>query len=52
MRNDESTTYAREGLEKKKMHLQEIEPKILYFGTPVALISTLNPDSSTNLAPI
>lgn len=29
-----------------------IEPKILYFGTPVALISSLNEDGSTNLAPI
>lgn len=27
-----------------------IEPKILYFGTPVALISSLNEDDSTNLA--
>ncbi|MGB9415323.1 MAG: flavin reductase family protein [Acidobacteriaceae bacterium] len=29
-----------------------IEPKILYFGTPVALISSRNEDGSTNLAPI
>jgi flavin reductase (DIM6/NTAB) family NADH-FMN oxidoreductase RutF len=29
-----------------------VEPKILYFGTPVALISSLNEDGSTNLAPI
>lgn len=29
-----------------------IEPKILYFGTPVALISSLNEDDTTNLAPI
>lgn len=29
-----------------------IEPKILYFGTPVALISSLNEDGSTNLAPM
>lgn len=27
------------------------EPSILYFGTPVALLSTLNPDGSANLAP-
>jgi hypothetical protein len=26
-----------------------IEPKILYFGTPVALISSLNEDGETNL---
>jgi flavin reductase (DIM6/NTAB) family NADH-FMN oxidoreductase RutF len=29
-----------------------IEPKILYFGTPVAVVSSLNEDGSTNLAPI
>ncbi|MGH9647412.1 MAG: flavin reductase family protein, partial [Bryobacteraceae bacterium] len=29
-----------------------IEPKILYFGTPVALVSSLNEDGKTNLAPI
>jgi flavin reductase (DIM6/NTAB) family NADH-FMN oxidoreductase RutF len=29
-----------------------IEPKILYFGTPVALISSLNDDGTTNLAPM
>jgi flavin reductase (DIM6/NTAB) family NADH-FMN oxidoreductase RutF len=33
------------------MH-KAIEPTILYFGTPVALISTLNPDGSANLAPM
>lgn len=33
------------------MH-KTIEPTILYFGTPVALISTLNPDRSPNLAPM
>src|SRR5580698_3518054 len=33
------------------MH-KTIEPTILYFGTPVALISTTNPDGSPNLAPM
>ncbi len=33
------------------MH-KTIEPTILYFGTPVALISTLNLDGSPNLAPM
>ncbi|MBN2628314.1 MAG: flavin reductase family protein [Spirochaetales bacterium] len=33
------------------MH-KTIQPKILYFGTPVVLISTLNEDGSANLAPI
>ena len=29
-----------------------IEPSIMYFGTPVVLISTLNKDGTTNIAPI
>ncbi|CAM5786031.1 flavin reductase family protein [Brevibacillus borstelensis] len=29
-----------------------VEPKILYFGTPVVLISTVNEDQSANLAPM
>jgi flavin reductase (DIM6/NTAB) family NADH-FMN oxidoreductase RutF len=29
-----------------------IEPSILYFGTPVVLISTLNADGSANIAPM
>ena len=33
------------------MH-RTIEPTILYFGTPVALISSLNEDGSPNIAPM
>ena len=33
------------------MH-KSIEPSILYFGTPVVLISTLNEDGTVNLAPM
>jgi flavin reductase (DIM6/NTAB) family NADH-FMN oxidoreductase RutF len=33
------------------MHIAS-EPKILYFGTPVALLSTLNEDGTANLAPM
>lgn len=33
------------------MH-KTIDPTILYFGTPVAIISTLNEDGSPNLAPM
>ncbi len=33
------------------MHIA-IEPSILYFGTPVVLVTTLNPDGSPNVAPI
>src|SRR5829696_7502707 len=29
-----------------------IDPTILYFGTPVVLVSTLNEDGSPNLAPM
>ncbi len=29
-----------------------IQPKILYFGTPVVLLSTLNEDGTTNLTPM
>ncbi|MDR6550367.1 flavin reductase family protein [Paenibacillus qinlingensis] len=33
------------------MHI-EIEPKIMYFGTTVVLISTINGDGTSNLAPM
>jgi flavin reductase (DIM6/NTAB) family NADH-FMN oxidoreductase RutF len=36
----------------KDPQFRTIEPKILYFGTPVALVSSLNEDGSTNLAPM
>ena len=38
--------------EKKERELCTIDPKILYFGTPVALVSSLNEDGTTDLAPI
>jgi flavin reductase (DIM6/NTAB) family NADH-FMN oxidoreductase RutF len=38
-------------VEAKSDHLA-IEPTILYFGTPVVLLSTENDDGSANLAPI
>jgi flavin reductase (DIM6/NTAB) family NADH-FMN oxidoreductase RutF len=31
---------------------RELNPKMLYFGTPVVLVSSLNRDGSTNLAPM
>lgn len=36
------------------MHLNSkiIQPSILYYGTPVILLSTLNEDGSTNLSPL
>ena len=33
------------------MHVTS-EPAILYFGTPVVLVSTFNEDGSANLAPM
>lgn len=33
------------------MH-RPIDPAILYFGTPVVLVSSMNPDGSANLAPM
>lgn len=33
------------------MHI-EIEPKIMYFGTPVVLLSSLNEDGTPNIAPM
>jgi len=36
----------------KERNFRTIEPKILYFGNPVALVSSLNEDGITNLAPI
>jgi flavin reductase (DIM6/NTAB) family NADH-FMN oxidoreductase RutF len=36
----------------KTREFRTIEPKILYFGTPVALVSSLNEDGSSNLAPM
>lgn len=29
-----------------------IQPSILYYGTPVILLSTMNEDGSTNLSPL
>lgn len=37
--------------QRRSMH-KVSEPKILYFGTPVVLVSTLNEDRSANLAPM
>ena len=36
----------------KEHTFRTIEPKILYFGTPVAVVSSLNEDGETNIAPI
>jgi len=36
----------------KNSEFVTVNPKILYFGTPVALVSSVNQDGSSNLAPI
>ena len=36
----------------KRLAHKEIEPAILYFGTPVVLVTTLNEDGTANIAPI
>ena len=33
-------------------HTRVIHPSILYFGTPVVLVTTRNPDGSTNITPM
>lgn len=35
-----------------KTAIRVVHPKILYFGTPVVLLSTLNEDGTTNLTPM
>jgi flavin reductase (DIM6/NTAB) family NADH-FMN oxidoreductase RutF len=37
---------------KTKPEFETITPKILYFGNPIAIVSSLNEDGSANLAPI
>jgi|SRR6185503_3612991 len=36
----------------KKILFKTIEPKILYFGTPVALITTVDKDGNANIGPM
>jgi len=36
----------------RRRHAHGHNPKILYLGTPVVLISTMNQDGSVNLAPM
>jgi flavin reductase (DIM6/NTAB) family NADH-FMN oxidoreductase RutF len=38
--------------DKLATEFRTIRPKILYFGTPVAIVSSLNLDGTANLAPI
>ncbi|WP_440117366.1 flavin reductase family protein [Paenibacillus sp. QZ-Y1] len=38
--------------ESERFQHETIQPSILYYGTPVLLLSTLNEDGSTNLSPL
>ena len=37
---------------RSKINFKAIEPKILYFGTPVALITTIDADGKANIGPM
>jgi len=37
---------------KKRMSARSIQPKVLYYGTPVILLNTLNEDGTTNISPL
>ena len=39
-------------IQPPQLSAQSIQPKILYFGTPVVLVTSLNEDHSPNLAPM
>lgn len=39
-------------LEREAREHVTINPKILYFGTPVVLITTINPDTTVNISPM
>src|SRR5437762_2453306 len=46
------TTMANETITNREIDFKTITPSILYFGNPVAIISSINPDGSPNLAPV
>ncbi|MBZ5683606.1 MAG: flavin reductase family protein [Acidobacteriia bacterium] len=39
-------------IKNREIDFKTITPSILYFGNPVAIVSSINPDGSPNLAPI
>src|SRR5262245_33046207 len=41
-----------ETIRSREMDFKTITPTILYFGNPVAIVSSVNPDGSPNLAPL
>jgi flavin reductase (DIM6/NTAB) family NADH-FMN oxidoreductase RutF len=50
--NPQSSSSNSQFLIDQEDEFQTISPKILYFGNPIAIISSANPDGTTNLAPI
>lgn len=47
-----TATQAPSSIQTGEIGFETIAPKILYFGNPIAIISSANQDGSTNLAPI
>ena len=47
----QSETEVRATIRSDKEHI-EIRPSVLYVGTPVVLITSLNPDGTTNISPM
>ena len=47
-----TTTNPSSTMVEPEQHHVPIDPAILYFGTPVVLLSTLNEDGTTNIAPM
>jgi flavin reductase (DIM6/NTAB) family NADH-FMN oxidoreductase RutF len=39
-------------LKKEEIKTKPIQPKILYYGTPVVLLTTLNEDGTSNISPL
>lgn len=38
--------------EENQIQTKSIQPKILYYGAPVILLTTLNEDGSSNISPL
>ncbi len=48
--DNEDMTFIAEDVVGIDSHVR-IDPPVLYFGTPIGILSSLNPDGSTNIAP-
>jgi flavin reductase (DIM6/NTAB) family NADH-FMN oxidoreductase RutF len=50
--NQEATLQKMRRFSYMKRHHMTIQPKILYYGTPVVLLTTLNEDGTSNISPL